>query len=169
MLLPSNVSRPEGVLNKVSGDLIPFANVFGHFVRGVVNTKGKVFGSDLENGLNTPDEGNTFVNANDESAQRRWAESGMFISCFCPMKGYLSTCLPWMIDQDAYRLLDSHMQSIDLKLLAVEITHLYLSYVLSRNGLVYWKLVELFLEILLEGCSDVSVTSRTVFRVWKEF
>ena len=76
MLLPSHVPRKEGVMNNVSGDLIPFANVFGHFFMGMVKTKRKVFGNDLENGLDTPDESNTFVNANDESAQRRWAESG---------------------------------------------------------------------------------------------
>ena len=36
MLLPSHVPRKEGVMNNVSGDLIPFANVFGHFFRGLL-------------------------------------------------------------------------------------------------------------------------------------
>lgn len=79
LLLPSHVPRKEGVMSKVSGDLIPFANVFGSFVKGITKTKKKVFGSDLENGPDTPDEGNTFVDANDVIAQRRWAESGRFI------------------------------------------------------------------------------------------
>lgn len=65
-------------MNKVSGDLIPFANIFGHFVRGIVKTKEKVFGSDEESGQDIQDGENTFVNANDENAQRKWAESGWY-------------------------------------------------------------------------------------------
>lgn len=60
------------------------------------------------------------------------------------------------------------MRNIDPELLAEGTIHLFSLLVLSHSGLALWKPVELFLEIPLEECLDVSVTLKIVYQVWKE-
>ncbi|CAL1711817.1 unnamed protein product [Somion occarium] len=84
LLLPGHVPRNDGMMSKVSSDLIPFANIFGYVARSFLKIKRKVFGrsrasDDVENGTTTENNengDNTFVNADDAAFQRRWAESG---------------------------------------------------------------------------------------------